>query len=54
MLDNFEQVVEAAPLVADLLGGCPDMTVLVTSRVRLRLAGEREHAVPPLGAGGAG
>jgi predicted ATPase/DNA-binding CsgD family transcriptional regulator len=49
VLDNFEQVVEAAPLVADLLGSCPDMTVLVTSRVRLRLAGEREHVVPPLG-----
>jgi predicted ATPase/DNA-binding CsgD family transcriptional regulator len=49
VLDNFEQVVEAAPLVAELLSSCPDMTVLVTSRVRLRLAGEREHAVPPLG-----
>jgi len=49
VLDNFEQVVEAAPLVADLLDGCPDVTVLVTSRVRLRLSGEREHAVPPLG-----
>jgi predicted ATPase/DNA-binding CsgD family transcriptional regulator len=49
VLDNFEQVVEAAPLVADLLGGCPNVTVLVTSRVRLRLSGEREHVVPPLG-----
>jgi predicted ATPase len=49
ILDNFEHVVEAAPIVADLLGGCPNVTVLVTSRVRLRLAGEREHAVPPLG-----
>src|SRR5215208_209174 len=49
VLDNFEHVVEAAPLVADLLAGCPALTVLVTSRVRLRLSEEREHAVPPLG-----
>ena len=48
VLDNFEQVVEAAPLLADLLGGCPDVVALVTSRARLRLSGEREHAVPPL------
>jgi predicted ATPase/DNA-binding CsgD family transcriptional regulator len=49
VLDNFEQVIEAAPIVADLLGGCPDVSVLVTSRLRLRLAGERERAVSPLG-----
>jgi predicted ATPase/DNA-binding CsgD family transcriptional regulator len=48
VLDNFEQVVDAAPLVAELVGRCPDLTVLVTSRLRLRLAGEREHVVPPL------
>ena len=48
VLDNFEQVVEAAPFVAGLLGGCPHLTVLVTSRLRLRVASEREHAVPPL------
>ena len=48
VLDNFEQVVEAAPLVADLLAACPGLKVLVTSRVRLRISGEREHAVPPL------
>src|SRR5215217_2753412 len=49
VLDNFEQIVEAAPDVADLLGACPDVTVLVTSRVRLRISGEREVPIAPLG-----
>ena len=49
VLDNFEQIVEAAPDVADLLGACPDVTVLVTSRVRLRIAGQREVPIAPLG-----
>ena len=49
VLDNFEQVVKAAPLVAELLGACPELKALITSRVRLRLSGEREHAVSPLG-----
>src|SRR5215207_320191 len=48
VLDNFEQVVEAAPFVADLLGECSCLKVLLTSRTRLRVSGEREHAVPPL------
>ncbi|CAA9549649.1 MAG: hypothetical protein AVDCRST_MAG49-1663 [uncultured Thermomicrobiales bacterium] len=48
VLDNFEQVVEAAPLVADLLGTCPRLSILVTSRARLRLSFEREFPVPPL------
>src|SRR3954469_13852488 len=49
VLDNFEQVVTAARLVGDLLDNSPGLRVLVTSRVRLRLSGEREHVVPPLG-----
>jgi predicted ATPase/DNA-binding CsgD family transcriptional regulator len=49
VLDNFEQVVEAAPLVADVLGTCPNVKMLATSRVRLRLSGEREVPIAPLG-----
>ena len=57
VLDNFEQVMEAAPLVAELLGAAPGVVALVTSRVVLRLSGEHEFPVPtlpvpPIGAGG--
>jgi predicted ATPase/DNA-binding CsgD family transcriptional regulator len=48
LLDNFEHVVEAAPLVAELLAGCPQLKILVTSRVRLRLSCEQEFVVPSL------
>jgi predicted ATPase/class 3 adenylate cyclase len=48
LLDNFEQVLDAAPLVAALLRAAPQLCVLVTSRVVLRLSGEHEYAVPPL------
>ena len=48
VLDNFEQVVAAAPLVAELLAACPHLKCLVTSRVALRLSGEHEFPVPSL------
>ena len=48
VLDNFEQVLGAAPFVAELLAACPRLKLLVTSRAVLRLYGERDYAVPPL------
>jgi predicted ATPase/class 3 adenylate cyclase len=48
VLDNFEQIVAAAPMVADLLAACPGIKVLVTSRIVLHLSGEHEYPVAPL------
>jgi predicted ATPase/class 3 adenylate cyclase len=48
LLDNFEQVMDAADGVADLLQHCADLKVLVTSREALRVRGEHLLAVPPL------
>jgi predicted ATPase/class 3 adenylate cyclase len=48
LLDNLEQVVDCAPALADALANCPNLRLLVTSRVLLRLQGEREYQVPPL------
>jgi non-specific serine/threonine protein kinase len=48
VLDNFEHVLDAGPLVTDLLATCPALSVLVTSRSVLRLSGEHDVAVPPL------
>jgi predicted ATPase/DNA-binding XRE family transcriptional regulator len=47
-LDNFEQVLDAAPLVADLLGACPALKILVTSREPLHILGEQQLQVPHL------
>ncbi len=48
VLDNVEQVVTAAPEVADLLARCPRLTVLATSRAPLRIRAEQQYLVPPL------
>ena len=48
VLDNFEQVIDAAPLVARLLAACARLKVLVTSREALRIRGEHELQVGPL------
>jgi predicted ATPase len=48
LLDNFEQVLEAAPAVSGLLSAAPHLKVLATSRTPLRLYGGREYPVPPL------
>jgi predicted ATPase len=48
LMDNFEQVLDAAPLVGDLLSACPKLKVLTTSRSVLRIYGEQEYPVPPL------
>jgi predicted ATPase/class 3 adenylate cyclase len=50
LFDNFEQVVGAAPELGELVGACPNLRLLVTSRERLRVAGEQTYAVPPLAA----
>ena len=47
-LDNFEQVVDAAPGLAELTGACPRLRLLVTSREALRIAVEREYQLSPL------
>ena len=49
VLDNFEQIMDAARLVASLMRDAPDLKVLVTSREVLRIRGEHVYPVPPLG-----
>jgi predicted ATPase/class 3 adenylate cyclase len=52
VLDNFEQVLPAASVVADILEGAGRLRILVTSRAPLRIGGEQEYPVPPLGLSG--
>ena len=49
VLDNLEQVAEAAPFVGDLVSASPELRVLATSRLPLRLRAEHEYLVLPLG-----
>jgi len=53
VLDNFEQVLAAASLVAETLEQCPALKILVTSRASLRVYGEQEFALAPLAEGSA-
>ncbi len=48
VLDNFEQVLDAASFVADLLATCPRLSILVTSRTRLQVRAEQELQLAPL------
>jgi predicted ATPase len=50
VLDNFEQVLPAAGILAELLASAPALKILVTSRALLQLSYEREYIVPPLAA----
>jgi predicted ATPase len=54
ILDNFEQLTEGSSMVGDLLAAAPELVLIVTSRSPLRVAGERELPVPPLGVPGEG
>src|SRR5215213_9563096 len=54
ILDNFEQVLEAAPMVTELLVSCPQLRALVTSRTLLGVSGEQIYPVPPFDQDGNG
>ncbi len=48
VLDNFEQILPAAPQLTDLLASCPQVKLLMTSRFTLHVQGEHKFPVPPL------
>jgi predicted ATPase len=48
VLDNLEQIKDAAPLIAELVAECPAIAILATSRERLHLRAEQRYNVPPL------
>lgn len=48
LIDNFEQLLAAAPFVSELLAACPHLKLLITSRAPLKVRWEREYPVPPL------
>src|SRR6266436_7167096 len=48
VLDNYEQVVVTAPLLAEIVANCPRLKILVTSRTILHVHGEQEYWVVPL------
>jgi len=48
VLDNLEQISDAAPLIAELVAACPGLCILATSRERLHLRAEQRYKVPPL------
>ncbi len=52
LLDNFEQLLDGAPLVLEMLRSSHGIKILVTSRAPLRVSGEQEMPVPPLGLSG--